>query len=445
MKYASLTALLILAAPLACAQDTPAAKNIILLIADGMGYNHLLAGNYYEHGEADAQPFQTWTHYGSSTYDHRGSYDPDQSGDFKYLKRSANDSAATASAMATGVITYRGAISVDPDKNPVKLITDYAEELGKSTGVVTSVLFNHATPAAFLAHAGSRREMDSIAEQMIQLSAAEVLMGCGHPEYDVDGNHTGGFEGDPDLDVASSYSRVGGKEVYDGLEAGTIGADADGDGKADPWTFIDSREEFQALMKGDTPDRVFGLAPVEATLQQQRSGDRLADAYAVPWIESMPRLAEMSLGALNVLDNNEKGFFLMIEGGAVDWASHANELGRMVEEQIDFHETVKAVTKWVEENSSWDETLVIITADHECGYLLGPDSDPDLNPIVNNGKGKMPGMEWHSPSHTNQLVPIYTKGPGSTLFENYLEGEDPNHGKYVHDAAVGKLMFEVLK
>ena len=83
----------------------------------------------------------------------------------------------------------------------------------------------------------------------------------------------------------------------------------------------------------------------------------------------------MSKAAINCLDKNPKGFYLMIEGGAVDWANHANQPARMVEEQIDFVEAVEAVAGWVETHGGWDETLLILTADHECGLLWGPESE----------------------------------------------------------------------
>lgn len=427
------------------AQDAPAAKNIILFIGDGMGYNHVLAGNYYQQGAAGKQAFEQWTHVGTSTYDYRGSYDPDRHDDYEYLQDKPNDSAATATAMASGEITYRGSIGMNVDKEPMRLITEHAEDLGKATGVVSSVLFCHATPAAFLAHTRSRQRYADISTEMILESGAEVIMGAGHPEYDEDGTHVGGHDGDPSLNVASSYERLGGKEIYAGLQNGTIGGDADGDGEDDAWTFIDSRAAFKKLAEGDTPKRVFGLAPIDGTLQANRGGDRLADAFEVPLVEPAPTLTEMTIAALNVLDNDPDGFFLMVEGGAIDWASHANELGRMVEEQVAFFDTIQTVIDWVEANSSWAETLVIVTADHECGFLLGPGSNPDLKPIVNNGKGKMPGMEWHTGGHTNQLIPTYLKGPGADRLITYKEGVDPARGPYVHDAAIGKLMFEVLK
>ena len=96
---------------------------------------------------------------------------------------------------------------------------------------------------------------------------------------------------------------------------------------ADPWTLIQTRAEFQALMSGPTPDRVLGTAQVYQTLQQARSGDAFADPYVVPRIETVPTLTEMSLAALNVLDNDPDGLYLMIEGGAVDWGCSRQPVG----------------------------------------------------------------------------------------------------------------------
>lgn len=437
-------------APLpASAQDAaPAAKNIIIMIADGWGFNHILCADYYATGEAGTAPYAGMTAAALSTYagGGKGGYDPAQSGDYDYLKKMANDSAATATALASGVATYPGAIGVDLDKKPVELITERAKRMGKNAGVVSSVLFNHATPASFSAHVDSRGSYGDIAKYMIFESELDVVMGAGHPHFDGDGKAVEPVEGDPALDVEGSYGRYGGTEVWKALTGGTAGKDVDGDGELDAWTFIDSKKAFQDLAAGDTPKRVFGVAPVEATLQSERSGDVMAAAFAVPFTETVPTLTEMSLAALNVMDNNPKGFVLMIEGGAVDWACHANFPGRMVEEMIDYNATVKTVMDWVEANSSWDETLLVVTGDHECGYVLGPGSNPALNPIVNNGKGQMPGFEFHSKSHTNTLIPAFLKGPGADrLLAEYIEGDDPNRGPYAHNASVGKLFFELLK
>ena len=136
----------------------------------------------------------------------------------------------------------------------------------------------------------------------------------------------------------------------------------------------------------------------------------------------------------------------MIEGGAVDWANHANLLGRMIEEQDDFNNSYDAVIEWINTNSNWDESLVIVTSDHETGYLWGPDSGaPDtFNPIVDNGAGNMPGFEYYSSNHTNSLVPLYAKGIGSELFENYAVNEDSVRGFYIDNTNIAHVIFELL-
>jgi alkaline phosphatase len=443
MKYpvfaASLIAVLVTFAP---AHAQPDAKNIIVMIGDGMGYNHVHIGSLYQYGETGTQPYEAFTHFGCATYGVGASYDPAQSLDYEYLKKNANDSAATATTIASGVTTYRGAIGMGPDREPVKLITEAAKEAGKATGVVSSVMFYHATPAAFLAHVKGRGEYGAISIDMLT-STASVIMGAGHPDYDKNGDPLDA-EGDAGASDPDRYRRVGGKEFWDHVVDGRLGNDIDGEGGNEYWTFIDTKDAFEALVDGETPKRVFGVARIATTLQVERDGDPARPPFEDPFVPSVPTLKTMSLGALNVLDNNPNGFFLMIEGGAIDWASHANVAGRLVEEQVAFNEAIEAVIEWIEANSSWDETLLVITADHECGYVLGPGSNPDLNPVENKGKGNLPGFEFHSGSHTNQLVPLYIKGPGTELFKEFIEGEDPTHGPYVHNAAIGKVMFSVI-
>jgi alkaline phosphatase len=150
----------------------------------------------------------------------------------------------------------------------------------------------------------------------------------------------------------------------------------------------------------------------------------------------------MTKGALNVLGKNPKGFYVMIEGGAVDWAGHANQPGRIIEEMIGFNAAVQAAQDWVNRNSSWDETLIIITSDHETGLLLGLNSDRMVfDPVINRGAGRMPGMYFNSGGHSNLLVPIRARGPGAELFEKYVKGHDPVHGRYVDNTTI----FEVAK
>jgi len=142
----------------------------------------------------------------------------------------------------------------------------------------------------------------------------------------------------------------------------------------------------------------------------------------------------------------ENRFF--VEGGAVDWASHENLIGRLIEEETDFNNAVGAAVDWVKKHSTWDETLIIVTGDHETGYLHGPGSGSEsnlFNPIINNGRRRLPGIEFYSTSHSNSLVPVFAKGGFSELFGNYATGTDPVRGAYIDNTDVFKVCLAALQ
>ena len=149
----------------------------------------------------------------------------------------------------------------------------------------------------------------------------------------------------------------------------------------------------------------------------------------------------MTQGALNVLDNNSEGFFLMVEGGAIDWTGHANQTQQALEETTDFFEAVDAVNAWVEQNSSWDETLVIVTADHETGYLMG-DPEGSFNPMVPQGIGQYPTHSWNSGDHTNMLVPFFSKGAGAAELEAATLGRDQVRGRYLDNTGLANWLLD---
>ena len=241
----------------------PLPKNIIIMISDGWGFNHLEAASYWEYGEDARQIYNRFPFkFAMSTFSAGCGYDPEFAwSDFDYVKGCATDSAAAATALSTGVKTYNGAIGVDLDEQPIKNVLELAEDLGKATGVVTSVEWSHATPAAFVAHNISRNNYAEIAREMIYDSAIDVIMGCGHPWYDKNGVRL------PD-NSPNTFKYVGGEETWKDLVAGSAGGDADGHGRDDPWTLIQDLTEFQALAHGKTPKRVIGVAQVYQTLQQ---------------------------------------------------------------------------------------------------------------------------------------------------------------------------------
>lgn len=427
-------------------------KNVIVMISDGWGYNHLAAADYYQYGKTGSQVYERFpVGVAMSTYPHGGSYDPVHAwSSFGYVASGATDSAAASTAMSTGVKTYDGAIGVDPSQANLRHAFQAAERSGRATGVVTSVQFSHATPAGFVAHNVTRNDYAGIAHEMLYDTATDVIMGAGHPCFDANGASNG---------CSGTTKYVGGDVAWADLADanGVLGADADGDGTRDSWALVQSRDQFVALARGRTPDRVVGVAQVAQTLQQGRTCavERVnpltgvtacADAaYTVPMIPTVPTLAEMSRAALNVLDNDRDGFALMIEGGAVDWAAHANSLGQLVEEQIQFNAAVDAVVGWITKNGGWDDTLLVVTGDHECGYLTGPGSDPSWKPVASRGRGAMPLAEFHSGDHTNGLIPFFAKGNGSVALAMAANEYDQRRGRYLDNAELGITMHRLLR
>ncbi len=427
--------------PVCHAQNTVSPKNVVIMIADGSGFNHLQAASLYQYGFPEGQLYEQFpVKLAMTNFSHGGNYDPQKAWtDFSYVLSSAlTDSAASATAMSTGTKTFNGAIGLALDKSPLKHLLERAEDAGRSTGVVTTVQFSHSTPAGFVAHDISRENYEQIAQDMLLNSRLDVLMGCGHPLYNNDGAPKGS---------ARDYQYVGGEALWKSLASPTkkIGGDADGDGVDDPWTLIESRQDFLSLTGGQTPKRVLGIPRVGTTLQQSRDGDPESPPYAVAFNQNVPSLTEMAAAALHILNANADGFVLIIEGGATDWAAHKHQINRLIEEQTDFDNAVYAVHQWIEQNSSWDETLLIVTADHETGYLTGPDSgmiggQSVWNNLLANGAGAVPAVQWNTGGHSNALVPFFAKGYGSDLYLQSLEGEDPVYGPYIDNSFLSRIL-----
>ena len=463
--------------------QTKSPKNIIVLIGDGMGYNCIEAANYYTSGKANAQayenfPVMTW----QSTYNGKNStpgatddqalyYDLEYRSDsawidFEWVRRDADirtgkthtngqkaynsarytDSAPAATALSTGKKTYDGAINVDIEGNDLTTIAQHALSMGKKAGIVSTVQFSHATPAGFIAHNKSRNNYSELTKEMLLKTKLSVIIGTGHPDYNDDAQLISGQK---------DYKYVGNEIIWNDLLNGSLALDGtdpldiDGNGQPDAWTLIQDSIDFAKIGKGEisTPKRLLGIPRAGTTLQSNRSGggDQVLE---VPYNINIPTLKEMSTAALEVLNNeNNKGFFIMIEGGAIDWANHANAAGRMIEEMIDFNAAVDEVIAWVEKNGGWDENLVIVTTDHECGYVLGPDTqnetvnNPIDNPIINNGKGNMPGLSYNSLQHTNMLCPVYAKGAGAELLKAHESRTDFYRGRYIDNTDIPRTLF----
>lgn len=420
-------------------------KNIIIMIADGMGFNHNDAASIYRFGYTHGQAYWKFQPLAVSTYSAETpeGFDPAMIySDFSYMKKNPTESAAAATAISSGVKTNNVCLGVDQSGKPVRHIMEDAEAMGKATGVVTTMYFSHATPAGFVVHEASRERYADIANYMLWQSAVDVIISAGHPWYTDDGEQVGGYEPFPE-ETLLNYNRVGGYDSWEKILNREPGADADGDGVPDPWTFVDTRQGIKGLARGVPPKRVLALAPLYSTLQQMRSGNPYLEPYKDPLLSASPTLKEFSAAALNILSKNKKGFVLMAEGGAIDMACHGNQSGRMVEEMIDFDRAVDSVIEWIETRSNWDETLLLIMADHETGYITGPGSDPNWLPLVSYGPGVLPGFEWHHDFHTNQVVPFFAKGRGAEAFLSKVRGTDLIRGAYIDNTDIPKTIREL--
>ena len=436
--------LLMLLAAGALPAGAAAPRHVILCIGDGMGFNHVALASLWATGRLDAAPFADWPvrlalstqPAGAAPYKAAAFWS--QSG---LRRRGITDSAAAATALATGVKTANGMLGLTPDGRPLHNLTEWLGERGLATGLVTSVPFVHATPAGFAVHVEDRDDYRAIARQLLLESHLRVLMGCGHPAYGEDGRH---------LDKPRGFARVGGRELWAGLEAGATAFDLDGDGSfdaelidldgdglRDSWHLVGERADVQALAEGPTPLRLLVVPRGGNTLQADRPGARHQAPYTVPFNEQSPTLAEMSLAALNVLDADPDGFFLLIEGGAIDWAAHDNDAGRLVEEQLAFNAAVAAVVDWVARESNWEETLLIVTADHETGGLVAPGwGRRRWQPLRSRGIHRLARHHWTSSDHSGALVPLYAIGCGSETLTALAEGVDPRRGAYLDNTAI---------
>lgn len=413
-------------------------KNIILMISDGTGTNTIAAAGMYT-GKLGRQIFDgdAWTKAYASTYPLRTAetpiegpaglvqdpevvYDsakawdttpvttttgrnPDRFAGYAWHKRTAPDSANTIVSVVTGHKTYNNAVNVDGNGKSMTTLAELSQRAGKAVGVVTTVQFADATPSVSGgAHNVSRDNRNDIAHEMLNAGILSVIMGTGNPDYDNDGKAR----------ATPNYSWVSIND-WTLLRAGN---------HPGGYKLIQDKSEFETLTTASTPPaKIVGVARSFDGTQVYRAGANPASEtpFSVPRRIDVPSLKTMALGALNVLDADPDGLFLMIEGGGVDRAMHANNMGRMIEEKMEFDEAVEAVSAYLDANTAgnnWSNTVVIVTGDHDH-LLLGPQSDTvPYQPLVDRGAGHVPGYKWQHTGHSNQLVPLYARGPGANMF-----------------------------
>jgi alkaline phosphatase len=282
------------------------------------------------------------------------------------LNKLVTDSAAAGTAMATGYKTTNGTISQTPEGVPLKTALEVAEEKGKATGLVCTSAITHATPASFSAHVPKRSMQPAIAEQ-IAAQDIEVLFGGGRG-YFIPQSEKGSRRKDE-------------KNLIERLEA--------------RMEVITTTAEFEAL---ETPVRVAGL---------------FADKALPKFSEGRIGLPAMTEKALQILAQNNEGFFLMVEGSQIDWGGHANDAKYILDETIDFDTAVGVALDFAEKNG---DTLVVVTADHETGGFAVLDGSVEAPSITNTA--------FATKSHSAAMVPLFAYGPGSEAFGGIHDNTD---------------------
>lgn len=288
------------------------------------------------------------------------------------------DSASSATSMTAGIKSYNASINVGMDGKQVDTIAHYAQKLGYKIGVVTSVPISHATPAAAYSHNVKRHDYQDLTNDLLGVSSIS------HPEHPLPGVDVligAGYGEERNLDSGQGENFVPGN-VY--LTKETLQkADIRSGGKytvAMRQNGVNGKEELaqkaeEAIARGS---RLFGFYGVKGGHLpfQTADGDytpaigrkKTAESYSEEDLKENPVLSDMASAALSVLETNEKGFWLLVEPGDVDWANHDNNLDNSIGAVLSGDAAVKTVTDWVEKNSSWDETVMIVTADH--GHFL---------------------------------------------------------------------------
>jgi alkaline phosphatase len=323
-------------------------KNVILLIGDGMGTTHINAAMVANGGQLYINQFRQ---IGFNTTWSASHF--------------ITDSGAGGTALATGKKTYNGAIGVGTDSALVRNIREIIAEQGKATGVVATSSVTHATPAAFVAHQVSRELHEAIAMDYLH-SDADLFLGGGLHYF---------------------TNRLDQRNLIHEL--------------ASAGYTIDTQTVATNPIPQFNPARtqkVVGLYGAEHLLPVD-SGRR----------DFLPAATS---AAIMVLNQNPKGFFLMVEGSQIDWGGHDRNTSYIVSEMLDFDRAVGEALRFAATDKN---TLVIVTSDHETGGFS----------LINGdlSRGMVEGA-FLSDDHTAVMVPVFAYGPGASLFAGFYDNTD---------------------
>jgi alkaline phosphatase len=269
------------------------------------------------------------------------------------------DSGAGGTALSTGTKTYNGAIGVGIDSIPIQNIREKAVAKGKVTGVVSTSTITHATPASFVAHQPNRDWYEEIASDFLK-SNIDVFIGGGLKNFN---------NRKDSVDLTLELKKKGYQVV----------------------TGIDS---ISKVTKG----KLAGFTSSGHNIEMFKGRRNV--------------LPQATQTAINILDNDPDGFFLMVEGSQIDWGGHQNNTGYIATEMLDFDQAIGIALEFASKNK---ETLVIITADHETGGFAIEGGDFKTGEVIG---------DFTSDNHTAVMVPVFAFGPGAENFRGFHDNTD---------------------
>lgn len=335
------------------------ARNVILIIGDGMGAGHRRLIRDATVGPRGKLAMDRLRYRGEvATANSHGS---------------TTDSAAAATALATGVKTRNGAVAVDPTGRPLTSVLDLAKRARRSTGLVTTTGVTDATPAAFGASVPNRDRETEIAQQYLEQSRPTLILGGGRSSWS------------PEL-LRRARSRG--------------------------YRYVDSRRKLKASRRR----RLLGLFAERNmfTSRPEGAGGRYRPAVS---------LAAMTRKALGVLRSDRQGFFLLVEEEAVDEMAHSNNAGLVIKAGRGLDAAVREARYFAARDR---QTLVIVVGDHETGGLTVTTSRPSTGdgPFAAPGTRRSVWAQWRTTGHTGADVPIAAQGPGAQGFTGQLDNTD---------------------
>jgi len=364
MTYKNIIYLILLVTSFSCKPQItneevpPKAKNVILLIGDGTGLSQISSAFYFKKTSPNYARFKSIGLIKTSS-----------------SREEVTDSAAGATAFASGIKTYNGAVGVADDSTEVKTLVEIVSPLHIKTGLISTSSIQHATPASFYAHVINRGLYEDIAADMV-VSDIDFFAGGGTQFFN---------------------RRKDGKNLLEDLET-----------------------------KGFELDTT-ALGTFSSIKQYPKMGYLLAENAMDPVAKGrgdfLPKATELGIQFLNK-DTDNPNFFLMVEGSQIDWGGHDNNAAYLISELIDFDDAIGKALDFAEKDGN---TLVIVTADHETGgFTLASTLKTAEDGTTYSDYNEITGT-FSTNGHSATLIPVFAYGPGSEAFSGVYENTEIFH------------------